>query len=365
MIEKYNNNQIALILLDYVEGLGIRRKNKILNLVDEPFKLVDNIAYLEKEFVKITGDAIYRSFVSLIKDNAIEKIVNELDKSNVNVVTYVDGTYPKQLSEIYDRPILLYAKGNINLLNERAISVVGTRSPSRYGINVCRDFVSELAQAKLVIISGFARGIDSVAHKMAVELELPTIAVLANGLDVVYPAENRYLAKKILETNGLLISEYKLGTKPATYNFPERNRIISGLADGVFVPEMTVKSGTHITVNHALEQGKNIYVVPGNINSPQSKGTNLLIKSMQGCIVTEPEDILKDYNLDRAKNEKETYQLTIAEQQIMSEVEKGETHFEKFIELTALQVNELNSVLLNLEINGLIEKTNGNFYILK
>lgn len=365
MTENYNNNQIALILLDYVDGLGVRRKNKILNLVDEPFELIDNIGDLKNDFIKITGEGIFNTFLNLINGNIIDDIIKSLKKYGIIVITYLDSDYPEQLLDIYDRPVILYAKGNTDLLNKRAISVVGTRSPSRYGINVCRDFVSELAQAGLVIVSGFARGIDSAAHKMAVELELPTIAVVANGLDITYPAENRYLGKMILETGGLFISEYKLGTKPATYNFPERNRIISGLAEGLFVPEMTEKSGTQITVNHALEQGKNIYVVPGNINSPASKGANLLLKAMQGSIVTEPEDILKDYNLESITGEKEIYQLTIAEQQIISALEKEETHFEKLIEITSLSVNELNSVLLELEINGLIEKTNGNFYILK
>ncbi|MEG1985544.1 MAG: DNA-processing protein DprA [Clostridia bacterium] len=365
MTANYNNNYIALLFLDQIDGLGIKRKNKLLALVSQPSELIDDIDKLKYEFVKIVGEEIYIGFLNLINSGAEKDVIEKLERNSITAIAYFDDNYPEGLINIYDRPLILYAKGNLNLLKSRCISVVGTRSPTRYGINVTRDFVAAFAQAGLTIVSGFARGIDTAAHKTAVELELPTIAVVASGLDIVYPAENLYLSKLIIDNNGLFLSEYKLGTRVTTYNFPERNRIISGLSEGVFVPEMTEKSGTMITVNHALEQGKTVYVVPANINSPASKGSNQLIKTMQGCIVTEPQDVLKDLNIDTALPEKEMYQMTLVEQQIISELEKGEAHFETLIKCTGLTVNELNSILLELEISDLIEKITGNFYILK
>lgn len=359
------NDTNALLLLNAIEGLGLKRKLKFLELAAGPDELIENLCDFENEIVRIAGRELYEKIAAAKRDGVINEEREKLQKAGVVAVAYTDDAYPEQLLDVYEKPLLLYCKGNVGLLKTRCISVVGTRAASRYGVNVTRDFTAEFCRAGLTVVSGFARGIDSAAHKAAVELEAPTIAVVASGVDICYPAENRSLMDKILSANGLFVSEYRLGTFPAQYNFHERNRIISGLSEGLFVPEMKVKSGTMITVNHALEQGKSVFVVPGNINSPTAEGSNRLLRDMQGSIVLEPQDVLNEYRIYPDRKEKEPRQTTLAEQQITDALEKGETHFEELIELTGLTVNELQGVLFDLEMDDVIEKTTGNFYILK
>lgn len=361
---EYNDTN-ALLLLNAIDGLGLKRKLRLLELVQSPSELIENLADNKGDIIKIAGSEFYDKILLAKAAKLYEAEREKLQIAGVTAISYIDESYPEQLLDIYEKPLILYCKGNVDLLKSRCISVVGTRAASRYGINVTRDFVAAFCHAGLTVVSGFARGIDSAAHKTCVELETPTIAVVASGLDICYPAENRSLMDKILSTNGLFVSEYRLGTYPAQYNFHERNRIISGLSEGVFVPEMKLKSGTMITVNHAIEQGKEVYVVPGNINSPTSEGSNRLIRDMQKSIVLEPADVLKDFGIYPEKEDKTPRQTSLSEQQILNALEKGETHFEELIEITGLTVGELQNVLFDLEMDDIIEKTTGNFYILK
>ena len=216
---------------------------------------------------------------------------NKIDIININV-----ESYPQQLKKIYDAPISLYIKGNKEILNSKALAIVGCREASDYGKKAAKYFAYNLAQNKFNIVSGLAKGVDSYAHlgSLCVENKKScgkTIAVVGNGLDTIYPSENKELADKIIESGGAIISEYPLGTKPDKMNFPARNRIISGISDGVIVVEAKERSGTLITVDFALEQGRDVFVVPGNINSINSVGTNDLIK--QGAkLVTTYKDII-------------------------------------------------------------------------
>ena len=207
-----------------------------------------------------------------------------------------DKEYPKSLKKIYDPPKKLYCLGNISLLNnKKKIAIIGCREYSEYGRKIGLEFSYQLAKKGIVIVSGGARGIDSFSHIGCIKARKETIAVLGNSLDYVYPKENRKLEEEILNNNGLLISEYNIGTKPSKYTFPARNRIISGLSSGILVVEAKEKSGTLITVDFALDQGKEIYVIPGDITRENTKGTNNLIK--QGAkIVTNINDILEDTN---------------------------------------------------------------------
>ena len=187
--------------------------------------------------------------------------------------------YPERLKNIYNPPKQLYCLGNLELLNyKETIAIIGSRNYSSYGKKAANDFSFNLAKNNFCVVSGLARGIDSFAHIAALNAKGKTIAVLGSGLDNIYPKENINLAKRIVENDGLIISEYELGSKPLKQHFPARNRIISGLSDGVLVIEATKNSGTNITVDFALEQGKDVFVVPGNIYSVTSDGTNFLIK---------------------------------------------------------------------------------------
>lgn len=234
-----------------------------------------------------------------------------MERNNIDIISINEEEYPKILKEIYDPPISLYIKGNTEILNNKSIAIVGCRDATEYGKKAAKYFSYNLSREGINIVSGLARGIDSYAHignvcaqdekkqeaeKLRIDIQKynhqygKTIAVVGNGLDKVYPNENKYLSDKIIETGGAIISEYPLGTKPEKMNFPARNRIVSGISNGIIVVEAKEKSGTLITVDFALEQGRDVYVVPGNINSINSVGTNNLIK--QGArLVTNYTDI--------------------------------------------------------------------------
>lgn len=207
------------------------------------------------------------------------------------IITINDRCYPEQLKQIYDAPKKLYIRGNKEILNNFGIAIVGSRDNTKYGELIAKYFAYNLAKNKVNIISGLAKGIDSFAHIGAIYAKGKTIAVLGNGIDSIYPKENEVIAQKIIEYGGAIISEYSVGAKIEKKNFPARNRIISGLSKGVIVVEAKEKSGSLITADFALEQGRDVYAVPGSIMSGRSVGTNNLIKD--GAIpVTSYKDVL-------------------------------------------------------------------------
>lgn len=209
-----------------------------------------------------------------------------MQKNNIDILNIRDKQYPKMLKEIYDPPISLYIIGNKKILNNVSIAIVGCREATEYGKKSAKYFAYNLSKNGINIVSGLAKGIDSYSHIGTLQNEGKTIAVIGNGLDMIYPSENIWIAKKIIKTGGAIISEYPLGTKPEKMNFPARNRIISGMSKGIIVVEAKEKSGTLITVDFALEQGRDVYVVPGNINSINSIGTNELIKQGAKMVTT-------------------------------------------------------------------------------
>lgn len=241
-----------------------------------------------------------------IKNEQIEEILNKknrenldrdedyLIKNNIDIINIYDKEYPMKLKNIYDPPSIIYIKGNKQILNKISLAIIGCRKCSSYGKETAKYFSKEIAKKNINIISGLARGIDSFSHIGALEAKGTTVAIVGTGLDITYPSENKYLEKNIIDQGGAIISEFAIGTSINKTNFPRRNRIISGIADGILVVEARIKSGTFITVDFALEQGKAIYAIPGNINSITSKGTNDLLK--QGAkMVTEIQDILEDF----------------------------------------------------------------------
>ncbi|MBZ2184314.1 MAG: DNA-processing protein DprA [Bryobacter sp.] len=224
-------------------------------------------------------------------DDALEQ-QRLLRATETEIVTLMDERYPDGLGQIFDPPLLLFTRGNAELMQNPAVAVVGTRRPSAYGTAVAEKFARDLAEAGLVVVSGMARGIDTVAHKAALAVGGKTVAVLGCGADVVYPAENRQLAAQIAR-DGLILSEYPLRTPGYPQNFPVRNRIVSGLSQGVLIVEGAQYSGSSITARLAMDQGREVFAVPGNVTSKQSWGPNLLIR--QGArLVQEPSDVLSD-----------------------------------------------------------------------
>ena len=281
------------IWLSRIEKLGSIKAQRLL----EKFKTPENIwKAKEEELLKVEG--IGKETLKEIKDikyrKDLDKIQNYMNKNSIEIININSKYYPKKLKNIYDKPISLYIKGNKEILNDFSLAIIGCREYTKYGEIVAKELSTKIAQKGIVTVSGLARGIDSMAHRATLKVKGKTIAVIGSGLDSIYPIENIPLANEIIKNGGIVVSEYVVGTKPQKMNFPARNRIISGLSDGVVVIEAKKKSGTMITVDFALEQGKSVFAVPGNITSKNSEGTNEIIK--QGAkLITNVNDILEEY----------------------------------------------------------------------
>ena len=279
---------IYLIWLSILDFKPIE-KLQLIQIIGTPQKIFN---LTEKQLREYTNsEEIIKKIMNSEKRQKAEEILNKMERENIRIITLMDKTYPKNLQRIYDKPILLYAKGNTNLLKSlKKISIVGSRNCSEYGKIVTQKLSYMLAKKDYTIVSGMAKGIDSYAHKGTLTAKGSTIAILGSGVNYVYPEENKRLYNKILEQNGLILSEYGIDTKPIPEYFPARNRLISGISDKILITEASRKSGTMITANFAIEQGKTVYAVPGNITSTRSEGTNELIKD-GAILVNSLEDI--------------------------------------------------------------------------
>ena len=306
----------------------------------------------------------------------IKKSLELIENAGINIVTYQDELYPAKLLEIYDRPPFLYVKGSLKK-EDINISIVGSRLASTYGKYTTERISRELALRGVTIVSGLARGIDSAAHRGALAAQGRTIAVLGTGLDVIYPPENKKLFTAIGQ-NGAVVSEFPLGTPPHAFNFPARNRIISGMSYGVVVVEAGEKSGSLITARLALEQGREVFAVPGSIDSAGSRGTNKLIK--QGAkLIENTDDILEEIlpQLEKTKIQDalstsgtETHiagkneNLNSIDRQIIDLLSNDRLHIDELITVTGLSPNEILSSLMVLELKGLIKQHPGKFFSL-
>ncbi|OWZ84215.1 DNA-processing protein DprA [Natranaerobius trueperi] len=275
--------------LTLIPGLGAKGITKLIDHFGDA-KKVWEADYLDLKSVGIRKDVVEKIIINKNKIN-LELEVEKVLKYNLNVLTY--NNFPKLLQEIHNPPLLLYTKGNLELLQGFKLAVVGTRKITGYGIGVLNKIIPSLVGANVVIVSGLARGTDGKAHKLCLENEGKTIAVLGSSIDIIYPKEHNDLANNIQE-KGLLISEFPPGTRPKKHHFPLRNRIISGLSKGVVVIEAPKKSGAIITAQLALEDNRDVFSVPGNITNPYSEGCNMLI-SEGAKLVTCTEDILNEY----------------------------------------------------------------------
>jgi DNA processing protein len=325
----------------------------------------------ELKMVKGIDRGLVRLIIANRNEEKLNICINNLKRHNISTIAITSEDYPKLLKEIYNPPYLLYIKGNRSLILQNCIAIVGSRNASYYGKKVAFKLAEQLARTGYTVVSGLARGIDSYAHKGALAVGGSTIAVMGNGLDVIYPRENYNLMKEIADS-GLLISEYPPGTSPLRGNFPARNRLISGLSAGVVVVEASERSGALITADFALEQNREVFAVPGNINSITSAGTNSLIK--QGAkIVNRVEDILEEFPevcLERNLHKSQVFGLNDntagkTENKVMKLIGAQPVHIDQLLTESSMQINELNAILTFLEVKGYIEKLPGNYYITK
>jgi DNA processing protein len=294
--------------------------------------------------------------------------IERLKKTGFSALTIRDNLYPKPLREIFDPPLVLYYAGNRNVLSKPAISIVGARKPTPYGRAVAEKLAHDLSSKGLVVVSGMARGIDSIAHWGALKGG-ETIAVLGSGLERVYPKENGPLFEKIVE-NGLVLSEYAMKAPPLKYHFPNRNRIISGLSLGVVVVEGTKKSGSLISARLALEENREVMAVPGNITSELSQGTNWLIKN-GAKLVNDWKDVvgefpspLKEEILSKDKRKKRAPPILKMEEKKIYDLlfPDSLTTVDELVEKSNLSVSEVLSILFSLEIKDMVAQMPGKCY---
>ncbi|GAA4020735.1 DNA-processing protein DprA [Actimicrobium antarcticum] len=348
--------------LEQTAGVGPTTAHRLL----AEFGLPENIfAATERSLSQLVGGPIARALVatpSVRTQSLIAATLNWLDHPDNHFLTLADRRYPQALLNIHDPPVVLYAKGKVELLQQASVAIVGSRNATAQGCIHAGKFAEHLSQSGFTIVSGMALGIDTAAHAGALPHAGSTIAVVGTGIDIVYPARNRALAHQIAR-DGCLLSEYVLGTGPLAANFPRRNRLISGLSRGVLVVEAAARSGSLITARVAAEQGRDVFAIPGSIHAPLSKGCHQLIK--QGAkLVESGQDILEEIGAVavsssvRVANVAPPSALSALFDVLGFDPADGDTLSQR----SGLDAAELLSQLLELELLGFIEVMPGGFY---
>lgn len=365
------NKQIAWMICNYLSVMDNKLSNIVTREFEGPVEFLDCVQ--GKGSVKM-GRAV--SVLLKKSDELVKKAENELNKAGIlkfKVMYYDDPIYPELLKEIYDPPLVLYYKGEIKRgYFDKSIAIVGSRDADSYGLQSSFSLAKHLARQGIAIISGLAKGVDSSAHKGVLEAGGRTAAILGNGIDRIYPAENKGLSESIIDSGGAVITEFPIGEKPERYNFPRRNRIISGLSNGTVVVEAASRSGSLITASFALDQGRDVFAVPGPLGSKMSRGCNRLIK--QGAILIENyKDILDslgwELKEDIAVSQVNTVRedsgedLSDIERDILSRIEFEPVIVDRIIEETNFAVSNVESSLMMLEIKGFVKQLPGKRFI--
>jgi len=289
----------------------------------------------------------------------LEEEMEKLERLSISALTWHDAGYPARLKEIYDYPPVLYIRGSILAEDEWYLAVVGTRRPTVYGRQIAEEMATELARNRITIVSGLAKGIDTIAHQSALAAGGRSIAVMAGGLDTVYPAENAGLAKSLIK-QGALVSEYHPGTRPRAESFPRRNRIMSGMSLGVLIVEAGETSGALITASLALTQNREVFAVPGSILSPASKGTNRLIQQSGAKLVSDYTDILEELNLTAVAQQLEMKELipsSDTESLLLKPLSAESRHIDEVCRASGLPMSTVSSTLAMMELKGLVKQT--------
>ena len=356
------------VWLSSVEGIGAKRFYQLLALYEDARSVWDALGgvLVPPDIPAVTGPTVFEKLRAARNERRFYQLFDRLERGGIRAVTRLGEAYPAALTGIYDPPPTLYVRGDCPLDGERKIAVVGSRKCTRDGQRAAREFAMGLAENGVTVVSGMARGIDSWAHRGALDGHGPTIAVLGCGVDVVYPPENDRLMAEILDSGGAVVSELMPGTPPNPGNFPARNRIISGMSKGTLLVEGAMASGAMITVNLALEQGRDVFAVPGSIYSPLSAAPNQMI--LDGAIpALSPWDILEHYRWGQRPDVKTARptpkpELTEEEEALVAPLRNEALSFEELAQITGLSAAKLNSHLTMLELRGIIEKAPGGLY---
>ncbi|HTS17236.1 MAG TPA: DNA-processing protein DprA [Verrucomicrobiae bacterium] len=364
----------AYIALNMVDGVGPIRVRALLERFREPQAI---LSATKSELMQVegVGEEVARSITGWREKVDLDAELQRIEKAGVKVVTREDADYPKNLREIYDPPIVLYAKGAFAERDALSIGIVGSRRTTLYGQDMARKLAYQLGRVGVTVVSGLARGIDSAAHQGTLQAKGRTVAVIGCGIDIVYPAENDKLAQEIVEKGGAVVTEFPFGVKPDKQNFPMRNRIISGWSLGVVVVEANLKSGALITAGQAAEQGRQVFAVPGRADSILSRGTNKLIKD--GAKLTEDaEDVLSEFEYLLPKRATESVEaepegpgtkpalrLSELEEKVMAQVGRDETAIDEIIRASGLTTACVSATLLALEMKRLVRQLPGKLYV--
>jgi len=307
---------------------------------------------------------ITASFQRVRKGVSLDQVAERIQSLGVSVLTWEEAAYPRRLKEIDQPPPVLYVRGTLLPEDDWAVAIVGTRRVTAYGRQVAEEVAASLAHSGVTVVSGLARGVDSIAHQAAVNAGGRTLAVLGNGVDQVYPPENRRLADQIME-HGAVLSDYALGTQPDGVNFPPRNRIISGLSLAVVIVEAGLTSGALITATFAAEQGRDVFAVPGNITAPQSQGTNRLIRDGAQPLLS-PQDVLEALNLTTV-TEHHTVRAALptdpVEARLFKLLSHEPMHVDEIRAQADMPIETVSATLALMELKGMVRQVGGMNYV--
>lgn len=345
-----------------VKGIGAARLRRLIDY----FGSVEAAWMAPGQSLLAAGlnQKLVENFLLLRSDVSLDRVWERIQESGIEVLTWEDETYPKRLIEIDQPPPVLYLRGDLLPEDDWAVAVVGTRRITGYGRQVAGEISSFLANNGITVISGLARGVDSVAHKAALDAGGRSLAVLGNGVDQVYPPEHRRLADAIVQ-HGALISDYPLGTPPDSVNFPPRNRIISGLSQAVVIVEAGERSGALITANFAAEQGRDVFAVPGNINALQSKGTNRLIQQGANPLL-DPQEILEMLNLTQIvehRAARAALPVDPTEARLLGVIGHEPRHIDDICRQSELPIDQVSATLTLMELKGIVRQVGGMNYV--
>lgn len=346
-------------------GIGGVNTRKLVNYFGSPKAVFEAT---KKDLETIEGIGSKRIHEILRFDfKAIEEEIAFIKKHHIRPLFFQDADYPQRLLNCIDSPAMLYYKGNANLNAPKIIAIVGTRSPSAYGKKMCTQLVESLADENIITVSGLAYGIDTLAHRESLQNNIPTIGVLAHGLDMIYPNANKPLAAKMLQSGGI-ITEFRTGTIPGKMNFPARNRIIAGLSDCVIVVESGSKGGSLITAEIGNGYNKDVYTFPGRVDDAKSIGCNYLIKTNKAGLITSGEDLLLSMGWAKKKKKSRQVQrelfveLTDDEQIIYNLLADSQLSVDELYLKSQLSGSSVAQALLMLEMKGIIHTLPGKIY---
>ncbi|MDR5658277.1 DNA-processing protein DprA [Serpentinicella sp. ANB-PHB4] len=357
------NDRNILIWFNYLGSINFAKIQQIesyFGSLQEFWKANDKHIHTVFKKQSIIAQKIQKNRNNTYLNNIIESITNK----DFKTITILDEGYPEKLKQIDDPPYVIYIKGEKYKYDKPLISIVGSRKATPYGNWAAYKFAKELAELDIIVASGLASGIDASAHRGCLDGEGFTVAVLGCGIDQCYPASNKGLMNRVLKS-GVVLTEYPPGTLPLKHHFPARNRIISGLSDGIVIIEAAKKSGSLITAEFGLEQGKEIYALPGNINNTSSEGTNKLIKD-GAKILLSAEDITEElsikYDLRNNKTSKDKVDLSPLELNVLNTIKSKPIHIDMLCYETEMNISELNTLLTILQLKGYISQLPGKVF---